>query len=187
MRGFCTFVLCLTTVLLSCERHPSFPKPYGYFAHNLEAAAFSSYENDFIRLPLNERVTIKNSTKKSVELYYPKLKASLFLNYTPLEMPLEDLILGIDRKLSEHQKKASLIVAFPYENLDKKKSGVLYEIKGNAASAAQFYMSDGQRHFLSGALYFNVKPNYDSIYPSAQYILRDIREIMDQLEWKNIK
>ncbi len=171
----------------SCERVSIYPKPSAYFAHNFETPLFKTYENDFIRLPLNDRVQIKSSTKNSVEVYYPELKASLFLNYSPMELPLETLKLGMDRKLSEHNKKASAIVAFPYESPSENKKGVLYEIQGDAASAAQFYMSDGSSHFLSGALYFNTKPYYDSIYPSAQYIIRDVRTIMDQLEWKDAK
>jgi len=170
--------------LFSCVSEPSFPKPKAYFALSYPAATYKSFTNEFYQLPLNDKALIVRETPKSIEVYYPALNASLFLNYTPMEASLEVLEAGIESKLSEHQKKANSIVAFPYENPVAKKEGVLYEIRGNAASAAQFYITDSQNHFLSGALYFNIKPQYDSIYPAAQYILNDLRNLMGELSWE---
>jgi hypothetical protein len=38
---------------------------------------------------------------------------------------------------------------------------------------------------LYGSLYFNVKPNYDSILPSVMHIEKDIKNLMESVEWKN--
>ena len=62
---------------------------------------------------------------------------------------------------------------------------MFYEVVGNAASQAQFYVTDSTQHFLSGSLYFYVKPNYDSILPATEYVKNDIRKIMETLQWKN--
>ena len=53
-----------------------------------------------------------------------------------------------------------------------------------AASHAQFYLTDSTRHFLTGALYFNTKPNFDSLYPAIHYVRKDIRRIMETLRWQ---
>lgn len=168
---------------IACKKTDFFPRPKAYLSLTYPAANYNVYENEFYKLPFNDRAFIKNETQKSIELYYTELKASLFLNYTSMEIPYETLKKGIETKLGEHQKKATAIIAFPYKNPNNKKEGVLYEIQGNAASAAQFYISDGKNHFLSGALYFNIKPQYDSIYPAAHYLLNDMREIMDYISW----
>ena len=42
-----------------------------------------------------------------------------------------------------------------------------------------------QKHFISGALYFSARPNYDSIFPAIDYIKNDIVRIMESLQWKN--
>ena len=61
---------------------------------------------------------------------------------------------------------------------------MFYEVTGNAASQAQFYVTDSINHFVTGSLYFYAKPNYDSIYPAANYLQKDIRRIMESMEWK---
>ena len=61
---------------------------------------------------------------------------------------------------------------------------MLYEVKGNVASLAQFYVTDSVNHFLTGSLYFYAKPNYDSILPAAHYLKKDIKHIMESLHWK---
>ncbi len=48
-----------------------------------------------------------------------------------------------------------------------------------------FILQIVSNHFLSGSLYFYAKPNYDSIYPAAEYLKKDIKRIMESLEWKN--
>jgi len=63
-------------------------------------------------------------------------------------------------------------------------SGNFYEVEGDAASQAQFYLTDSTSHFLTGAIYFEAKPNYDSILPAADYLKRDIRHLMETLKWE---
>ena len=62
---------------------------------------------------------------------------------------------------------------------------MFYEVGGNAASQSQFYVTDSINHFLTGSLYFYAKPNYDSIYPAAEYLKKDIRQLMETINGKN--
>ncbi len=80
--------------------------------------------------------------------------------------------------------KADNILEQRFVNEDTGVYGMFYEVKGNAASQAQFYATDSIRHFVTGALYFYAKPNYDSIYPAAIYLQNDVRRIMESLKWK---
>jgi gliding motility-associated lipoprotein GldD len=57
-------------------------------------------------------------------------------------------------------------------------------INGNAATQAEFYETDSVQHFINGALYFDAKPNFDSIYPAVMYLRNDMRIIMETLAWK---
>jgi len=38
---------------------------------------------------------------------------------------------------------------------------------------------------LNGALYFEAKPNFDSIYPAVVYLRNDMRVLMETLRWNN--
>jgi len=176
--------VALLILQASCETTTPYPKPKAYFALSYPNAQYTLFESPFYKLPLNTQAEIKNQTEQGLEVYYPALDASLFLNYTSVNVSFEALEAGIENKLSEHVKKATAILAFPYEDVSSNKLGVLYEIKGDAASAAQFYVSDQSQNFLSGALYFNIIPHYDSIYPAAQYVIRDLRQIISGVAWK---
>ena len=78
---------------------------------------------------------------------------------------------------------SSLSLKPPYVDPLNTVYGMYYEVIGDAASQAQFYLTDSVQHFLTGSLYFRAKPNYDSIYPSAVYIQNDIRVLMESLRW----
>jgi len=89
------------------------------------------------------------------------------------------------RKLSyEHASKADGIRPRAYEDAKNKVYGEFFEVSGDAASQAQFYVTDSVKHFVTGALYFETKPNYDSIYPAAVYLQQDMGRIMETLRWK---
>ncbi|MDR2937387.1 MAG: gliding motility lipoprotein GldD, partial [Prevotellaceae bacterium] len=62
--------------------------------------------------------------------------------------------------------------------------GYIYEIGGNAASNAQFYVTDSTRHFLRGSLYFNTHPNVDSLQPVIEYITEDIYHLIETTKWQ---
>jgi gliding motility-associated lipoprotein GldD len=61
---------------------------------------------------------------------------------------------------------------------------MFYQVGGNAATNAQFYLTDSIHHFVTGSMYFYAKPNFDSILPAADYVKKDIRHIMETMKWK---
>jgi gliding motility-associated lipoprotein GldD len=67
---------------------------------------------------------------------------------------------------------------------DKKVYGTMFEIEGNAASPFQFYLTDSTKHFVKAEVFFNTRPNYDSIYPVLQYLKTDLYHMIGTLEWK---
>ncbi|KJD31885.1 gliding motility protein GldD [Tamlana nanhaiensis] len=156
------------------------------------------YAPDNLKLPftfdknlLANKTTLKSipSTTKSygVNLEYQTLKGTIFLTYKAIEnnpKNLNDFLKDAQKFTLEHTQKADEIPAYPYENDNRKVYGMLSEVKGNVASPAQFYVTDSVNHFLTGSIYFHAKPNYDSIYPAAQYLQNDIRRIMETLQWK---
>ena len=111
------------------------------------------------------------------------MKGTLFLNYKPVSNDIDILLSDAQKFAYEHVVKADAILEQPYVNPDKHVFGMFYEVKGDAASQAQFYATDSTRHFLTGSLYFYSKPNYDSIYPAAIYLQDDIRKLMESLQW----
>jgi gliding motility-associated lipoprotein GldD len=62
--------------------------------------------------------------------------------------------------------------------------GMKYKIEGDAACPYQFYLTDNNQHFFRAALYFNFKPNYDSLYQVMNFLESDMDHMIETFEWK---
>tara|TARA_R110002050_G_scaffold23594_2_gene63221 strand:+ start:152 stop:625 length:474 start_codon:yes stop_codon:yes gene_type:complete len=131
----------------------------------------------------NAKIVFKNNC--GININYPNMKATLYLTYQDVRDNNLDSLLQDAQKLAyDHTIKANSIPEQPFVNPDKKVYGMFYMINGNAASQTQFYATDSVNHFLNGALYFDAKPNFDSIYPAVVYLREDIRKLMETISWK---
>jgi gliding motility-associated lipoprotein GldD len=66
-------------------------------------------------------------------------------------------------------------------------SGVFFKVGGDAATAKQFFLTDSVRHFIRGALYFDVTPNADSLKPVQDFLQADLEHIINTFEWRSKK
>ena len=64
-------------------------------------------------------------------------------------------------------------------------SGVFFKVGGNAATAKQFFLSDTNKNFIRGALYFDVTPNADSLKPVQDFLQADMDHIINTFKWTN--
>lgn len=132
----------------------------------------------------NKNVEIKLKRNFGMNIVYPKMKATLFLTYQNVNKSNLDSLLRDAQKLAyDHAIKAESIPEQPFVNPEENVYGMFYMINGNAATQAEFYLTDSIRHFVTGALYFDAKPNFDSLYPAAVYLRNDMRTIMETLHW----
>ncbi|WP_339755729.1 gliding motility lipoprotein GldD [uncultured Winogradskyella sp.] len=181
----------LSFFVLGCGDDP-LPKPKAYLRLEYPEAL---YEKASIPLPFsfekNKLTESIGSVKTSndaigIDVKYPSLKATIYLTYKKVEKDnLNNLLRDAQNLTQKHTIKADEISSNFFENKEEKVYGMLYEIGGDAASQSQFYVTDSINHFVRGSLYFYTKPNYDSIYPAAEYLKKDIKRIMESIEWKN--
>jgi len=123
-----------------------------------------------------------------LNLHYPKMKATIYMTYQKVnENNLDSLLRDAQKLAYDHAIKAESIPNHPFVNPDDKVYGMFYMINGNAATQAEFYLTDSIQNFITGALYFEAKPNFDSIYPAAIYLRKDMRRIMETLQWNTKK
>jgi len=176
-------------VFTSCKEDPT-PKPKGYLKLEYPEATYKQYLSDCpFTFDINNLVEIKKPRGAAqfcgVDLNYPKIGGTIHLTYVGIDEGLLKTVLRDAQNLTqEHTQKAEGIATYPFENKAHDKYGMVYEIEGNAASPVQFYITDNKKHFLRGAAYFNVKPNYDSILPAAHYLKKDIGVLMESVRWK---
>lgn len=127
---------------------------------------------------------LKKEKNCSMDIEYPSMRATVYITYRPVKNNIESLLRDAQKLTYEHTIKASNIIEQPYINEKERVFGMFYEVDGNAASQSQFYVTDSVHHFLTGSIYFKVKPNFDSIQPAATYLKNDIRRMMETIRWK---
>lgn len=87
------------------------------------------------------------------------------------------------RMTYKHTLKASGIVDSPLFN-PQGIAGTYFKVQGNAATARQFFLTDSNRHFLRGALYFDTAPNADSLAPVNDFLQQDMLHLIRTFRWK---
>jgi len=179
-----SLLLIIAILVFACNGE-TLPKPKPYL--KLQYPEYSYHKTNSncpytFEVSSNAKINFKNSCWVTVE--YPKLKATIHITYRSVDNNLEEILKEVEKLTFEHTVKADVINAIPFENVDKKVYAKMYNIEGNVATNIQFRATDSIKHVLSGALYFYVKPNYDSIVPAIKYIEKDIMHIVETLEWK---
>ena len=171
-----TFISCKDEVL---------PKPAGFLRLDYPEAKYLNFENSCpFSFQMNETAIIKGEKECGFAITYPKMKATIYLTYKPVNNNIEKLLKDAQKLTYEHVIKADDIMEQPYLNPQKKVYGMFYQVNGNAATNSQFYVTDSTKHFITGSVYFYAKPNFDSIMPAASYIKNDMQRLMETLKWK---
>ncbi len=175
--------LVVTIGIISCGDE-SVPKPKGQLRLEYPNAKYKEFNNTCpFSFDVNSFATIKEKNC-SFEIQYPKMKATIYLTHKSVSNNINDLLRDAQKLTYEHVIKADDITEQPYLNKDKNVYGMFYQVGGNAATNAQFYVTDSTKHFMTGSVYFYAKPNFDSILPAANYIKNDMRRIMESIKWK---
>jgi gliding motility-associated lipoprotein GldD len=177
------FVIGLVLLFTGCKENV-LPKPKGMLRLEYPQSSEELVETDHFRFELNSTATVKIKDTSSLTLDYPRMKGSIFITYKNVEGNLEKLLSDAQKLSYEHVAKAEAINPREFINSNEKVYGMFYDVQGDAASQAQFYVTDSTHHFVTGSLYFYARPNYDSIYPAAVYLQKDIRRIMETLRWR---
>ncbi|WP_445735708.1 gliding motility lipoprotein GldD [Mariniflexile sp.] len=188
------YILSIIIIFCSCGQD-YIPKPKGYLRleypqpqyKNIKVDVPFSFETNMLATKIKYKKLAAPTESYGINIEYPTLKGTVFLTYKAIngdQKNLIDYLRDAQKFTLEHTIKAEEIPVFPYENKERKVYGVFSEVKGNVASPAQFYVTDSVNHFLIGSLYFNAKPNYDSILPAANYLQKDMVHIMETLNWK---
>jgi gliding motility-associated lipoprotein GldD len=186
------YILLLFVIfLISCGRTYT-PKPSGYFRIAFpEKKYVQSTENLPYSFEYPVYGVIKPDTDKDAEPYwinieFPQFKGEIHISYKPLGN-LASFIEDARTLAYKHTIKADAINEIPVVIDSNKVYGMIYDIKGNAASSIQFYLTDSSKNFLRGALYFKTQPNKDSIAPVVDFFSDDINHFIYSVKWKNKK
>lgn len=177
-------VFLFGVIFFSCKEEESLPKPKAMLRLEYDKPPMKAVETAFFDFEYNGLADIKVKNGSAVAIHYPDMKASIFMSHRKVKKDIQNLIIDAQKLSYEHAAKADGIRPRAYEDASNKVYGAFFEVSGDAASQAQFYVTDSINHFVTGSLYFEARPNYDSIYPAAVYLQQDMGRIMETIRWK---
>lgn len=179
-------LLFLGVFLFSCGNE-TLPKPKPYLKLQYPLASYKKLNTDCpYNFEIGNQAIVEMRNDCWMTLKYPSLKASIHITYREVDNNLDEILKEVERLTYEHTIKADAIKpnAKVFDNFEKMVFGSLSYVEGNVASNLQFRATDSINHVLSGALYFYAKPNYDSIIPAIKFIEKDMKHLVETIEWK---
>jgi len=176
----------------SCRKEYT-PRPRGYFRISFPAKSYKPLE---MPVPYNFQIPVYSIAGRDslnlkqldwVTIEVPANRAQIHLSYKAINKNLGEYIEESRSLAYKHSQKASSIEEQIFINPSKKVFGTIYNIKGNAASPMQFYLTDSVNHFLRGSLYIKEIPNIDSLQPVIEFLNQDVLRLIESTEWKERK
>lgn len=176
----------LLTVFFACQEEEAvYPKP-------ISGMKITFPDRDYSNIVKGCKYSFKTPTyvqvdtaagKCNLNINLKPFNATLFLTYIPIDTSLMYHIEYSRKLVYDHSIKASSIEEKRILNPENNTYGLAYKLIGDAASPFQFYVTDSLNHFLRGALYFNSKPNYDSLQPTIEHLLVEFDTLFSTLNW----
>lgn len=182
-------ILILLIATLSCDSSFT-PKPAGFARIDYPEKSYKLYEEqEFYQfeIPTYAYVEIDSSRMAEpgwVNVVIPQLNGKIHLSYKTVMDNLGDYITDSRTLVYKHTVKAEGIEESPFIYREQRQFGMIYDLKGDVASAIQFFITDSTDHFLRGSLYFNCQPNRDSLNPVIDFLRKDIIHMIETIEWK---
>ena len=185
--------LILPLFMIACQNNEYSPKPKGYFRIIYPEKKYQQFDGSApfsFEYPVYAKMEAdqgRNVKKDWFNMHFTQFNAYLHLTYYDVtNQAAYDEMVEDARKLAfKHTIKASAIDQKLINYPDRKIYGIYYAIEGNTASSVQFFLTDSAKHYFRGALYFNERPQYDSIEPVVKFIKKDIDKMISTFKWKN--
>lgn len=120
-----------------------------------------------------------------INIAYPSLGARIYCSYLPITKAKLEEVERETLSLLSRQSKADGVLEQTYENGADQVYGSLFILEGEAVSPIQFMLTDSVSRFFRGALYYEMRPNVDSLAPVTLYLQDDIIELIQTFRWKH--
>ncbi len=189
------FCLLLTALGCICCNSDYIQKPRGYFKIPLPKKEYRKFDQPgfpySFEYPVYAQViqdTLFFDQKPEnpywINVDFPQFNARIHISYKAVRKHNLDTLINDAFTMSykQHTYKASAIAKDQFVTKHGV-SGVYFTLKGNTATANQFFATDSIKHFMRGALYFGVTPNEDSLRPVNAFLRADLKHLINTLTW----
>ena len=181
-------------IFLSCNS-PYIPKPAGYFKIDFPEKKYQefnkpgypyTFEYPVYANVIKDSTFFDSSTENPwwVNVDFPQFNARIYLSYKIIgQYKLDSLLNDAYNLTNKHSIKASFIDD-SIMHISGNVHGTFFKVEGDVATADQFFLTDSTKNFIRGALYFNATPNQDSLRPVNNFLLEDMKHLVNTFRWK---
>lgn len=182
------FFAVLIILLHSCGNDTiPIPKPPSYLRTDLPEHRYEKFSD---RCPYtfskSKYFTVKevspDNCHKDIDL--GPVNGVINFSYIEMKEPLGTYVNFANDKVDEHKLKATAIEDTKILHPENNVFGTFFELQGDVATPFQFYLTDSTSRFISGIVYLNARPNYDSLKPTLDYLKKDLLQLVHTFEWK---
>jgi gliding motility-associated lipoprotein GldD len=191
-------LLCImvVTVLISACNSPYTFKKKGYFHIDFPEKKYQMFDQPgypyTFEYPVYSQV-VKDSTFFDarpendwwINIDVPRFGGRIYISYKEVGKNNFDSLVNDGFKMA--YKQHTDISTGINDSLMKTPNGVegiYFSLRGNTATANQFFLTDSTKHFLRGALYFNTSPNEDSLGIVNDFLQEDLHHLINTLRWR---
>lgn len=187
------FLVVILGTIISCTNPSDYsPKPRGFFRISFPEKTYQEAKTGCpFTMDIPSYSVLRDDLTAGAQpcwknLDFPDYNARLHISYFKIspQAPFSALTEDARTFAFKHTAKASAIDQRRISRPEDAVYGLTYYIKGNTASNLQFFVSDSTKHYLRAALYFNEKPNMDSIAPVLEFIQADVERMVHTITWK---
>jgi gliding motility-associated lipoprotein GldD len=174
---------------------PYTPKPRGYFKIPFPEKKYQlfsqpgypySFEYPVYAKVVKDSSFFGEATENPwwINVDFPQFGGRFYISYKIIgQYKLEKLLNDAFNMTNKHSIKANAIddsLMVTPNGLH----GMFFRVGGDVATANQFFLTDSVHHFLRGALYFDATPNQDSLRPVNDFLVEDMKHMINTLKWQ---
>jgi gliding motility-associated lipoprotein GldD len=188
------YIFVFAFLLLTSCNSPYTPKPAGYFKIDFPSKEYKVFNEPGFPYSFEypAYATVARDTSFFgdppenpwwINIEFPQFNAKVYVSYKVIgQYKLEKLLNDAFNLTNKQSVKASYI----NDSLISTPAGVhgmFFKVSGDVATANQFFLTDSTKHFLRGALYFDTSPNQDSLKPVNDFLVQDLRHLINTFHW----
>jgi gliding motility-associated lipoprotein GldD len=190
-----TVLTCLLLAVIVACNSPYTPRPRGYFHIPFPAKKYQVFNEPgypySFEYPVYANIVKDTSFFGQapenpwwVNIDFPQFHGRVYISYKLIgQYKLDKLLDDAFKMTNKHSIKANSIddsLILTPNNIH----GMFFRVGGDVATANQFFLTDSTRHFLRGTLYFDAAPNQDSLLPVNNFLVEDMKHMINTFHWK---
>lgn len=195
-RAYITIIaVFILSLFVACKNSTYTPKKKGYFKIEFPERKYQvfnkpgypySFEYPAYSTILRDSTFFGEKAENPwwINIDIPAFNARIYISYKDVKKHNFDSLVndGFKMAFKQHTERASGIDNVPIHT--PVAEGFYFTLKGEVATANQFFLTDSTDHFLRGALYFDAPPNEDSLRIVNDFLKVDLMHLINTLKWK---